>query len=294
MKPLKKKLEQYLQQNSPENLLRVYNHQKLTKLGFLLKVYFKHEPMAQENFENLLLCEKRLFECFLKRKGFIPKTKHIDLTFERLQKYQEKYECDWNSDDKERLVFRFFDSWIKKLSFNKMVAEKGTKPRPNIKQNKNLKNKKIYLQVFSKEWVEDPVNKWSTKAPPEHVSQSVVPVDINKVTERNEHLKKFGQLFFNSPEARKQMRIFLRVDKTGKNSFFFNLVKETIDDKIDKKIKKFNSILEHVRMEDQQQAFDWFNQDVLSNKRAKLPTLFKDARKALEYFNSEYSCFLEN
>lgn len=272
---------------STRNLMRVYDHTKLVNLGLAVKIYFKNEQMSRHVFEDLSSIEKRLFECFLKRKKFILKEKKDEIPFEKLLKYQKWYKSTLNCDDKERLVFRFFDTWIKKYNFNKIAKGKEVKSKENIKRNKQLKNRRIYLQVFRGDWVE--ANDDDPDSSSEADSYALVPVDINKVKEKHEHLKKFGRLFFESPEAKRQMNQFLETQRQTGDSFFFNLVKDSIDDKIDKKIKKFHGILKQVATSDQDKALHWFEEDILHNKRSKLPTLLLDARAALVHFREVYS-----
>lgn len=288
MKSLQDKLKEYKINNFMENEIIEFKYDRLNDLGGLIKMYYKDEDIIQNKFDKLVPNQKKLFESFLKRKNYILNSNSKNLSYKQIREYQSNYKSRFNDDDKERLIFKSFDYWIKKICSSKTTN--SSKVKNSIKRNKNNKNKRIYLKIFKEEWVNHPINKWKDSQNQSDSQDYSVPVDINKVKEKNEDLKKFGELFFDCPKARKKMKIFLN----NENNLFINLIKNSIDVKIGKKINKFHSILSQVKTKDQDEAMGWFSNDVSNNKRSKLPVLFLDAKEAEAYFKRIYKYFLND
>lgn len=292
-KSLEDKVKDYRKTRGLGGKLRVFSHPRLDGLGNVLKRVFKDEGRLGAALASLKAIENKLLWCFLRRKKFIFRAKAAPVTLEKLRKYARNYKCSLNAYDKERLVFKLFDVWIKKQCFARRSRAPPAAPKRSLKAGKRGKHREVYLKVFDRAWVEDPVNNWSRDAEAPRESRFAVPVDINKVPERNGELKKFGRLFFASFEANKSMKSFLRINVNSEESFFLGLVKDRIEVKVNKKIAKFHRLLRQVRGEDQHLVFQWFQEDILSNNRSKLPTLLKDALEALKHFRKEYPRFLQ-
>ena len=277
-KPQRNRFQSLVQKKAAYKTVLGWNHKKIpgfrTLLDDLLVVWLSFmcgDKIDQNLFQNMKSQEIGILISYLKRKGL--KLGDQMLEFQALEELQLK-EVAKKEIDKQRVVFKFFDTW-----FYKTYSEPEIRRRfPNTLVTAET-NSKIHYEFMFKDYflqLEEDGFKFQNGV---MVKQEVkIALNINRVKENKKQMRIYRDRFLNREELRKKMIQFLAKD--GRTSVFLSEVKEDASKKIKKKISKFREFLQDLHEEHLQRGFWQIQVDNQYNHKSKFPWRFFDAQRA--------------